>query len=156
MVSNRAQAAADPVEFVRQRGMVLESAHGFGASLAEAVAGETIRGSWWAHRRRREIFRATRAVRDSDQILVCRLVDGKITYVHRRLWPAIVRLQGSLSAAALGALREEHTDSGVHRLRVTRFPRWVPAGVRKDALALPETEAWRLLAAWIKPPGRAK
>ncbi len=83
-------------------------------------------------------------------------MDGKITYVHRRLWPAIVRLQSFLSSAALGALREEHTNTGAHRLRVTRFPRWVPADVRKDALALSESEAWRRLGTWIKPTVREK
>jgi hypothetical protein len=156
MVSKSSQAAADPVEFVRKHGVVLESARGHGASLAEAVAGETIRGNWWGHERRREIFRATRKVRECDEVLVCRLLDGKVTYVHRRLWPALVRLRASLDAAALGALHEEHTNSGAHRLRVTPFPRWVPAEVRKAALALPESAAWRLLDAWIRPAVRVK
>lgn len=37
----------------------------------------------------REIFGLTRVVRRSPEIVTCRLVDEKITYVHRRLWPAL-------------------------------------------------------------------
>jgi hypothetical protein len=156
MVSRKSRAPIDPLDFVRKHGIVMESAQGFGANLAEAVAGEAIRGNWWGHGRRREIFRATRKVRECNEVLVCRLLDRKITYVHRRLWPAIVRVQKSINATALGALHEEHTNTGAHRLRVTPFPLWVPADVRKDARTLSETEAWRLLDAWMKPPVREK
>ena len=81
------QAAA----FVRKHGIVLESAVGPVPSIAAAIAGEAIRGSWWAHPRSHEIFELTRGIRNRDDILVCRLVGGKVTFVHRRLWPALVR-----------------------------------------------------------------
>jgi hypothetical protein len=35
---------------------------------------------------------APRASFAAADVLVCRLVAGKITYVHRRLWPAVHRL----------------------------------------------------------------
>jgi hypothetical protein len=71
----------DPIRFVETHGVVLEAGHGVRPNLAEAIAGEPIRGSWWGHKKGRAIFRATRTVRDCDQVLVCRLVGGKITYV---------------------------------------------------------------------------
>ena len=40
---------AEPLEWVREQGMVLQSAHGAVLNLAEYVAGEPIRGSWWGH-----------------------------------------------------------------------------------------------------------
>jgi hypothetical protein len=156
VASRKSRAPIDPRDFVRERGIVLESAGGFGNSLAEAVAGEPISGNWWGHERRGEIFRATRHVRDWDEVLVCRLLSGKVTYVHRRLWPALVRLQAFLGAAALGALREEHTNTGAHQSSVTPFPGWVPPDVHKAGLALSETEAWRLLGTWLKPQVREK
>lgn len=67
------------VRFIRKHGIILESAHGSIPNLAEIVVGKRIRGSFWAHPNGQEIFRLTRAVRDSDDILVCRLVHGKIT-----------------------------------------------------------------------------
>ena len=43
-------SAADALAFVERHGIVLESArHAAIPSLAEAIAGEPIRGSWWAH-----------------------------------------------------------------------------------------------------------
>jgi len=84
--------AFDPVAFVARHGVVLASAKGPVPSVAEAVAGEPIRGSWWGHGKSSEIFHALGAVDDSPDILCFKLIDGKNTYVHRRLWPALVRL----------------------------------------------------------------
>src|SRR5207249_7616917 len=76
------------IAFVRSHGIVLESARGPVPILAEAVAGERIQGGWWGHPKGHDIFAATRAVRDSPDVLVCRLLGGKVTYIHHRLWPA--------------------------------------------------------------------
>ena len=130
---------------------MLEGGRGPRPSLAEAVAGEPIRGNWWGHKKGREIFRATRTVRDSDRVLVCRLVGGKITYVHRRLWPAIVRLAKLLDSKSISALREEHSRSGAHVVRTIPFPRWVPTDVHRAANNLSEDEACLQLGDWIKP-----
>jgi len=140
----------DPIRFVETHGVVLEAGRGPRPNLAEAIAGEPIRGSWWKHKQGRSIFRATRAVRDCDEILVCRLIDGKITYVHRRLWPAIVRLANSLDKKTLAALQEEHTPSGAHSVRTIPFPRWVPLEVRQAAENIPEEEAHLQLGDWIR------
>ena len=130
---------------------MLEAGSGPRPNLAEAVAGERIRGSWWGHKKGQAIFNATRTARESDQILVCRLVRGKITYIHRRQWPAIVRLAKSLDQKAISALREEHSPSGAHGTRTIPFPRWVPADVRRTAEKLSEDEACLQLGNWIKP-----
>ena len=131
-------------------GVVLEAGRGVRPNLAEAIAGEPIRGSWWGHKKGRAIFRATRTVRDCDQVLVCRLVGRKITYVHRRLWPAIVRLANFLDKKTLAALREEHTPSGAHKVRTIPFPRWVPPEVRQAAENISEEEAHLQLGDWIR------
>jgi hypothetical protein len=135
--------------FVERHGVVLESGRGPVPSLARAIAGDAFRGHWWGHPKRREIFRATRAVRDSGDVLVCRLVGGKITYVHRELWPALVRVARLVDRGRLGAIREEHTESGAHRLVTVAYPRWVPPDVRAAAEALSESEALERLGAWL-------
>lgn len=127
--------------FVKARGVVLESARGPVPSLAERVTGDRIRGSWWGHARGHEIFWLTRAVREAPDVLVCRLVGGKVTYVHRRLWPALVRLARRIGVRRLAAIREIHLPSGKHVVRVTPFPRWVPAAVRRAAQRLSEAQA---------------
>ena len=55
--------------FVRRHGVVLQAARGPVPSLAEAVAGGPIRGSWWGHPKGHEIFRVADAVSQSDDVL---------------------------------------------------------------------------------------
>ena len=138
--------------FIRRHGVVLEGGRGPVPNLAEVVAGAPIRGSWWGHAKGQAIFRLTRAVRDSDDVLVCRLISHKITYVHRRLWPALVRLADAFARDDLAALREIHTSGGKHELRVVPFPRWVPSTVRREAGKLSELQARSAFEAlWAKP-----
>ncbi len=99
----------EALEFVASHGIVLESAMGPVRNLADTVAGERIQGSYWGHQAGDEIFMLTRTIRSSEEILVCRLVEGKVTYVHQRLWPALFRHQASFGKEDLGAIREIHT-----------------------------------------------
>ena len=134
--------------FVKREGIVLQAARGRVPNLAEFVAGAPIRGSWWGHAKGKAIFAAANLVVDSGDVLVCRLVGGKVTFVHRRLWPALVRLAARLPAGGLDQISEEHTASGHHERRVTPFPEWVPASVAQEAARLPEAEAEEQLASW--------
>ncbi|GIW71316.1 MAG: hypothetical protein KatS3mg102_0858 [Planctomycetota bacterium] len=138
----------DPLAFVRQHGVVLASARGPVPSVAAAVAGEPIRGSWWAHPRGHQIFAALRALGDSPEVVCLRLIGGKRTLVHRRLWPALVRLAEILGPERLTAVREEHTASGAHRNVLTPFPAWVPPEVEAAARGLDEAQAWEQLGPW--------
>jgi hypothetical protein len=138
----------EALAFVERHGIVLQAARGPVPSLAEAVAGGPIRGSWWGHPRGHEIFRAAEAITESPDVLVCKLVDGKITYVHRRLWPALVKLSARFRKAQLAKIWEEHTPSGAHRSRRLAFPGWVPADVRKEAARLSVAAAEEVLSPW--------
>lgn len=144
----------EALAFVERHGVVLQAARGPVPSLAEAVAGGPIRGSWWGHPRGREIFRAADAVSESPDVLVCKLVEGKVTYVHRRLWPALVKLSGRFKKAQLAKIWDEHTPTGAHRSRRRAYPAWVPAATRKEAERLSVSEAERLLAPWAALAGR--
>jgi hypothetical protein len=144
----------EAIGFVKKHGIILESAHGSVPNLAETVTGERIRGSWWAHPKGQHIFRLTRAVRDSEDILVCRLMHGKITYVHRRLWPALVRLAKQFGNKPLGRIREVHTSGGKHVLHIVSYPRWVPANVKLLAPKMSETKAISQLGEWYQGRNR--
>jgi len=67
----------EALAFVKKHGVVLMSARGAVPNLAEALAGEPIRGSWWGHPKSRERYRVFEAVCDSSQVLVCRLVGAR-------------------------------------------------------------------------------
>jgi hypothetical protein len=82
-------------------------------SIASLVAGGPVRGSWWGHARGGEIFRLVNQLADDDDVLVAKLIAGKVTFVHRRLWPAMVAVgqardawqMDGLSPSALVLLR---------------------------------------------------
>ena len=135
--------------FVERHGIVLESARGPVSSLAEAIAGESISGSWWPHPRSHAIFEAINAARGSADVLVCRLVGGKVTFVHRRLWPALARLEDRFDADQLAALEEVHTASGAHRVQTIPFVQRIPIETLYAADALSEADALeQLTACW--------
>ena len=77
-------------------------------NLCRLVAGERVRGSWWAHPRAQEIFRVYDALENHADVLILKLLSGKVTYIHRTLWPQIVAVgrarepwqMNDLSAAA--------------------------------------------------------
>ena len=122
--------ADEALRFVEKHGVVLVSAKGPVPRLTEALAGEPIKGSWWAHPKSRQIFAVLQKVADSEDVLMCRLVNGKVTLVHRRLWPALVRAAQHFSPNQLAKVWEEHTPSGRHESRKSAFPNWVPAAVK--------------------------
>jgi hypothetical protein len=137
--------------FVRKHGVVLEAARGSAPSVAEFIAGAPVRGNWRSHPRSHEIFAVTRTIRDSDDVLVCRLVNGKVTFVHRRLWPALVRIANRFPSARLSQVREIHTTHGHHVTRDVPFPSWVPRSVHAAAKALSKEAALAKFAALIEP-----
>jgi hypothetical protein len=140
--------ADEALTFVRTHGVVLESGTGPVPSLASTVAGGPIRGSWWAHAQSHEIFALTRTVRDCPDVLVCRLIDGKITYVHRRLWPALVRVAERFPRDHLAQVKEKHAASGRHVKEEVAFPRWVSRELASAARQLDEESALGELGAW--------
>lgn len=133
-------------KFVETHGVVLQSARGPVPNLADTIAGTAIKGSWWGHPKGRQIFRAAKAICENPEVLVCKLVEGKITYVHRRLWPALVKLAPRFPAEQLAQIWDEHTRTGAHQSKQRRFPSWVPPEVLKQAEALTVEEAERLLS----------
>jgi hypothetical protein len=147
----------EAIAFVKRHGVVLQAARGPVPSLAEAIAGGPIRGSWWGHPKGQMIFRAAQAVSDSPDVLVCKLIDGKVTFIHRRCWPALVKLAPRFRQAQLAKVWEEHTESGAHASRQTPFPRWVPSDVMKEAEALSVAEAESVFSAlWAEPSARKR
>jgi hypothetical protein len=130
--------------------MVLQSAHGPVPNLAEYVAGEPILGSWWGHRAGHQIFAVLGDVLGSSDVVATRLINGKVTLIHRRLWPAVARVADRFPPARLAAVDEEHTATGAHRTKVTPFPDWVPSEDLVGAGTLTVDEALDQLPACLR------
>ena len=131
----------EDLDWVREQGVVMQSARGPVPSLAERVAGAPIRGSWWSHPSGHEIFRVLNEVRASPDVVAVRLINGKVTLIHRRLWPALVRAAERFPPQRLAAIDEVHTASGAHRTMGIPFPDWVPAEDASAAALLTLDEA---------------
>lgn len=141
----------DLLTLVECEGIVLESGrHPSVPNLVQHIVGERVRGSWWGHPRGHEIYALLSALREAtEQVAVCKFVDGKISYIHRRLWPACARLITVLGSERLDLIRSVHTDRGHHRSERIPMADWLPAAVAAEAAELDRDEAFGLLARWL-------
>jgi hypothetical protein len=63
-------------------------------SVVTLIAGEAVAGSWWGHAKSGEVFRCLSDLQLQSDMLESKLIGGKVTYVHRRLWPALLAVAG--------------------------------------------------------------
>jgi hypothetical protein len=153
--AKRRRAARRPrqskwVTLVAKHGVVLASAHGPVPTFSEVVAGEPIVGTWWAHPKGRAIFAALGELDDSEDVRCFKLIDHKVTYVHRRLWAALACLAqaGGLAADQVASIQQEHMPTGEHRTIVTPLADWVDEHIAREAAALTPATARAQLGAW--------
>ena len=121
----------DAHRFVKKHGIVMVSAkHASIPSVAAEVAGQPIRGSWWAHPKGQEIFHVLAKLDEDEDIVTTRLIDGKLTMIHKRFWPALAALMkaGRLDAKRLTKVESEHTEKGSHENRETPAAKWLLGG----------------------------
>ncbi len=74
---------------LRDRGLLLAADNTL-PSVTLLIAGEPIRGSWWTHPKSHAIFAASTALARHPDAIAIPLISGKVTFVHRRLWPALL------------------------------------------------------------------
>jgi hypothetical protein len=96
-------------EFQRN-GILLESDPWF-PSVAAIIAGGRVHGSWWSHPKNREIRRALDVLLSRRDVLVTRLVSGKVTFLHRPLWQDFLAIATSKETWQL-----DHLSSSAGRL----------------------------------------
>ncbi|MBI3859539.1 MAG: hypothetical protein HY296_04790 [Thaumarchaeota archaeon] len=93
-----------------QVGLILESDPKL-PSFVSAVAGGPVKGSWWGHAEGGSIYRVMGRFMKREDVLETKLVSGKVTFLHRYLWPQFLAV----------SLSDEP---------------WQTAGLSKDAKAL--------------------
>ena len=92
---------------LRQHGLLLQHDKEL-PSVTSIVAGEPIAGSWWGHRLGHQIYDLIGELAQRSGKLSTKIVDGKVTYVHERLWPAFfavaqANVEGRLARVTPGA-----------------------------------------------------
>ncbi len=68
------------------------------------ITGQTMKGSWWSHPQAHAIFAINELLADHADVLLTKLISGKVTFVHRQLWRQIY---------AIGVSREEWQLKGL-------------------------------------------
>lgn len=83
-------------------------------NVVTRITGEALATSWWSHPEARVIFAILSELADHPDVLFSKLLLGKDTLVHRRLWPAFLAVacagegwqRHGLDAAARALLRK--------------------------------------------------
>jgi hypothetical protein len=60
--------------------------------VCRIVTGERMKGSWWSHPAGHEIFSLNELLADHPDVTVAKLISGKVTFVHRKLWQRLVAI----------------------------------------------------------------
>ena len=76
-------------------------------SITALVTGAPFRGSWWSHPQAHEIYRLLRRFHRRAGALSAKLVNGKVTYINKRLWPSLLNAVRSRAAWQRGNLSAE-------------------------------------------------
>ena len=73
---------------MRRYGLLLESDPRL-PSVVSLVAGKPIAGSWWGHPSGGAIYREVNKLADRPDVVLLKLLNGKVTFVHDTLWPHV-------------------------------------------------------------------
>ena len=144
------------IAFIRYHGVVLQSAKGLEPSMTVRIAGGPIRGSWWGHPMGHEIYALLQKIDESKAVLTCPLAGGRVTYIHRRLWPAFVRLSRRFPDHALDKIQQVHLPSGRHERRDIPFPDWVSKSVLTSTQLLSKRDATAEIQIWLTRYGATR
>jgi hypothetical protein len=112
-------AMADVLSALARYGLLLKQDKRL-PNVVSLVTGETVSTSWWSHPQGRLIFSVLRELSEHPDVLLTKLLSGKDTLVHRRLWPAFVAVADSgepwqrrnLSAKAKSLLSQVRGSDG--------------------------------------------
>ena len=74
---------------LKKWGLLLESDPKL-PSVCTIITGEPMKGSWWSHRMAQTIFQVNERLDDHPDVLIAKLLGGKVTFVHRQFWPAVL------------------------------------------------------------------
>lgn len=73
---------------MRRYGLLLESDPKL-PSVVSLVAGKPIAGSWWGHPSGGAIYREVNRLADRSDVVLLKLLNGKVTFVLDKLWPHV-------------------------------------------------------------------
>jgi hypothetical protein len=103
MTADPAQEFQKVFDSLKKLGLLVVSDTTF-PSVTRLITGERMKGSWWSHPLAHTIFNVNEMLEDHKDVLIVKLVSGKVTFVHRTLWPNLY---------AIGTARDEWQMKGL-------------------------------------------
>jgi hypothetical protein len=91
LISSSAVGVEDVVDYLGRLGVLLETDRTF-PSITGIMVREPIKGSWWSHPMANEIYLLSQRLVQHPDTIFLKLLSGKTTYVHRRLWPELIAI----------------------------------------------------------------
>ena len=133
---------------LRRIGVLLQS-DSLLPSVSGIVAAEPIRGSWWGHPKGHDIYRVCEQLTHRRDVVLTKLISGKVTFVHKELWNHLLAIATSKAGWQTSGVSEVALDllsrvSRAGRLRLDQLQTSVDAQPRAVVAAARELEA-RLL-----------
>jgi hypothetical protein len=92
-------------------------------SAFQLLTGELPRGSWWSHPQANAVYAILQEVEHHGDVLLAKLLGGKVTLVHRALWPALLtvvtarepwQLEGLPPVSAQGLAAFDEAEAAGH------------------------------------------
>jgi quercetin dioxygenase-like cupin family protein len=140
---NDTQALGLVVRELNRHGILLESDKSL-PSVTGLIIGKRMSGSWWSHPKGKMIWRVLNKFVIHREVLATRLVSGKVTFVHRRLWPEFLAIATSRHVWQIDSLSPEASGllTFLDREGRTRTdnPRWRNRGEKPIANTSRELE----------------
>src|SRR5437868_10593531 len=87
--SNGTMEDSAVIAAVGERGLLLLS-DPKRANAIQILTGELPRGSWWSHPAAHQIYDILKRVERHRDLVSAKLLSGKVTFIHRRLWPPLL------------------------------------------------------------------
>ena len=117
---------------LEQRGLLLLQDPCF-PNLVSLIAGEAVRGSWWGHAQGNTIYRVGERLGEQPDVTTAKLISGKVTFVHRSLWPQLIAVG---RARAPWQMRDLGSDSMTLLARIDAKRRVMASGKSAKRLEL--------------------
>lgn len=138
-------------DFVADKQVVAESAKVCALTAVGFMVRQEYAGSWWSLPEASRLYNALQIIRDNPSVLVCRLLAGRVTYVHENSWEPLLALENCLPDGALDRVVEHHLKSGKHEVLMLRPAEWAPVGIRQRAAHLTRNASISLLRELVEP-----
>jgi hypothetical protein len=79
-------------------------------NVVSIVTGESLKMSWWSHPLAGKIFEVLGQLSGNPDVIATKMVGGKVTFVHRRIWPEVLAVSRSMEEWQFDGLSQKELD----------------------------------------------